>query len=188
MSYYRYYISEDDAENTARNLKLFESKAEQRIFTVGNKLNVFLSHKHDEGKLVQNIKSILESLDTKVYVDWEDASMPHRPNGETAQKLKEKIRTLDKFIFVASNGAVSSKWCNWEIGYGDAYKFKEDKLVIFPVENQQGWNGSEYLSMYPRIQFISSNNNLHFGNPNYGNYWVVYPDGSKRLLSDWLKK
>lgn len=113
MYYYQYYISESNAEDVAERIKLNETKAEQRIFDSRNKLNVFLSHKHDEIKLVLSIKSILESLNTKVYVDWEDASMPPEPKAETANKLKEKIQSLDKFVFVASNGAINSKWCNW---------------------------------------------------------------------------
>lgn len=187
------YISELNAEEVARRIRLYETKAEQRIFDAGNRLNVFLSHKHDEGKLVLSIKSILESLNTKVYVDWEDASMPPEPNAQTANRLKEKIQSLDKFIFVASNGAIGSKWCNWEIGYGDAYKYKDDKLLIFPVRDRQGWNGSEYLSLYPRIIYIPFDDNINYGNLNFGNpdtgsYWVLYPDSTKVLLTDWLKK
>ena len=193
MYYSDYYISESNAEMVAERLKLYETKAELRTFSAGNKLNVFLSHRHDEEKLVRYIKSILESLNSKVYIDWEDTSMPPYPNGDTAMKLKEKIRSLDKFIFVASNGAISSKWCNWELGYGDAYKSISDKITIFPVKNQDGWKGSEYLKIYPRIVFIpfyqnSNNNQLNFGNPNYGQYWVVYPNDYKIALIDWLRK
>lgn len=194
MYYSDYYISESNAENIAKKLRISEGKAELRTFSEGNKLNVFMSHRHDEENLVRYIKTILESLNSKVYIDWEDASMPPNPNGDTARKLKEKIRKLDKFIYVASNGAINSKWCNWELGYGDAYKSGSDKIVIFPVRNEYEWKGSEYLKIYPRIVFIPDlykilrNDNMNFGNPAIGKYWVVYPNDDKVELINWLQK
>ena len=183
-----HFISEIQAAIVSRSLNLNESAPSTRTFSASNKYNVFLSHKHDEVNLVKQIKSILESLHYKVYVDWEDATMPTRTNGETANRLKGKIRSLDKFIFLASNGAINSKWCNWEIGYGDAYKLGIDKFAIFPVSNQLGWLGAEYLSLYPRIEYVSDHGDYNFGNPNFGTYWVVYPNGNKQTLKEWLSK
>lgn len=182
------FISEIQAASVSRSLNLNEATVMCRTFSASNRYNVFLSHKHDEVDLVKQIKSILESLHYQVYVDWEDATMPNRTNGQTASKLKAKIRSLDKFIFLASNGAINSKWCNWEIGYGDAYKLALDKFAIFPVSNQYGWMGTEYLSLYPRIEYASAYNDYNYGNPNFGTYWVVYPDGNKQTLKEWLSK
>lgn len=93
------FISEIQAASVSRSLNLNEATVMCRTFSASNRYNVFLSHKHDEVDLVKQIKSILESLHYQVYVDWEDATMPNRTNGQTASKLKAKIRSLDKFIF-----------------------------------------------------------------------------------------
>ena len=188
MSYFHNFISESDVDNASKLLKLSEVKAGLRCFSSNNKSNIFLSHKHNEVKLVRNISLILESLDSKVYVDWKDRSLPTQTTDETAKILKEKIKSLDKFIFLASNSAINSKWCNWEIGFADANKYEVDKIVIFPVKNKDNWNGSEYLSLYPHIEFQTSSSYECFGNPRFGTYWVKYPNGNKISLKEWLGK
>lgn len=46
--------------------------------------------------------------------------MPQVTSGETAIRIKDRIDKCDKFILLATDKAVESKWCNWELGYGDA--------------------------------------------------------------------
>lgn len=60
--------------------------------------------------------------------------MPARTCGRTAENIKEKIKKYDKFILVATEGAIASKWCNWELGFGDAQKFAYGKnsLISYP--------------------------------------------------------
>lgn len=49
--------------------------------------------------------------------------MPQVTSGETAIRIKDRIDKCDKFILLATDKAVESKWCNWELGYGDAKKY-----------------------------------------------------------------
>lgn len=46
--------------------------------------------------------------------------MPKVTSAETATRIKDRISRCDKFILLATNGAIDSKWCNWELGFGDA--------------------------------------------------------------------
>ena len=50
--------------------------------------------------------------------------------------------------------AIDSKWCNWELGYGDAQKFKAH-IALFPLKPKGSYDylykGAEYLSLYPYI-------------------------------------
>ena len=69
----------------------------------------------------------------KVYIDSKDSSMPITTSAETAINLKDRIRKCDRFILLATNGAIESKWCNWELGFGDANKYP-DKIAIFPLK------------------------------------------------------
>jgi len=143
-----------------------------------NEKSIFLSHKHDESTELKNAIAFLNSLGVSVYVDWLDEGMPKTTSDETATKIKKKIKEKDKFILLATEGAISSKWCNWELGYGDAQKYI-DNIVILPVkENYRDYTGSEYLQIYPYIYESDSSK---------GTYYVKYPDRSLKNIISWLK-
>jgi hypothetical protein len=94
--------------------------------------SIFLSHSHLEKDVVEQGKIFFENLGISIYVDWADKTMPERTNGETAQKIKNQIITEnDKFVLLATNNAVASKWCNWEVGIADPFKLPNKKLHCF---------------------------------------------------------
>lgn len=141
--------------------------------------SVFLSHAHTEKSFIQSATVILRNLGVDVYVDWTDESMPEKTNGVTAQKIKQQIIANDKFILLATKTAIASKWCNWELGYGDAAKSQSKKIAILPLADSDGtWTGNEYLQIYPRIEPTGR----------LDEYAVFYPDGSSIILPAWLKK
>ena len=116
---------------------------------------VFVSHKHDELGELKGVLGFLESqYEVKIYIDSQDPTMPKLTSATTATNLKNRIKKCDKFILLATNGAIESKWCNWELGYGDAQKYR-DHIAILPMkprgEHDSAYKGSEYLSLYPYI-------------------------------------
>lgn len=141
--------------------------------------SVFLSHSHLDSEYVKDIVAILRSMGVNCYVDWMDDSMPEKTSGITAAKIKEKIKSNDKFVFLATNNSIASKWCNWEIGYGDAQKYM-DKIAVFPLKDNYGeWKGNEYLQIYPYI----------FQSDNYKDIFLVKePTGHVLSLMEWLKR
>lgn len=165
---------------------------ETRCFTARPSTSVFLSHKHTDRSLMLKIKTLLQHLGISVYIDWLDGGMTASTSGRTAQILKRKIREYDKFILVATDGAIASKWCNWELGLGDAEKYNKEKIALFPIRQEnRNWSGAEYLQIYPTIEYLTSyevadNRSLTAG------YYVCYPemDGQRNVidLSQWLHK
>jgi hypothetical protein len=144
------------------------------------KLYIFISHKHNEDEFVYRLKDILERYGYGGYVDWEDEDMPPITSGDTALKLKERIKKAKKFIFIATEAAIESKWCNWEVGFADAHKY-EDHIALFPVKKDFGnYKGEEYLQIYPSIQVKRQNNERSF------DYYVRYPGGKEMPLRNWL--
>lgn len=153
---------------------------------------IFLSHKHDEVNILQDVIAFLKDEGVDVYVDWMDEDMPAYTNAETAVKLKQRIRIANKFILVATPGAINSKWCNWELGLGDAAKYIEH-IALFPINRSyQSFNGAEYLKIYPYIDFEDGYGKyLNDSNISRG-YYVKTPLGNGNLsvtpLKEWLRK
>ena len=154
---------------------------ENRQFSRSTQLtSIFLSHSHTDKETVKQAVSFFRNFGISVYVDWADETMPEKPNGETAAKIKNQINLNDKFVLLATNSAIISKWCNWEVGIGDTYKFSHKKIALLPLADNSGtWNGNEYLQIYPRIEQ---------GSTNKSDYYVWYPDGSLENIIQWLKR
>ncbi len=160
------------------------------------KTTVFVSHKHDDLEDLSGLIGFLEkNYNVKAYIDSKDSSMPSVTSGVTASKIKERIRQCDKFILLATDGAVESKWCNWELGYGDSQKFSSKDIAILPLKRKgysdSSYKGNEYMQIYPYISFYEGNEtNTTGGYVNRG-YYVVTDDekGVHNIipLESWLK-
>ena len=153
---------------------------EARLFSkTSAETSVFLSHSHVDKTIVEQAVTFLRTLNAEAYVDWMDETMSERPDGVTGQKIKAKILANDKFILLATEAAVISKWCNWEVGIGDAYKLHNDKICLLPLADNRGhWTGNEYLQIYPRIEPVQNYDNI---------FRLIYPDGKQIWFDDWLK-
>lgn len=115
------------------------------------KQTAFLSHSHKDAELAKGLQGYLQAQGWMVYIDWEDTSMPPKPNRETAQKIKDRINLLGWFIFLATGNSTSSRWCPWEIGYADGVK-QIDKIVVVPTRDSAGNNhGNEYIDLYRHV-------------------------------------
>lgn len=112
-----------------------------------------------------------------VYVDWLDPTMPSVTSGDTATKLKGKIRGCRKLVVIATVAARDSRWVPWELGFGDGAKGKSDIAVVPIAEDSGWWDGAEYLSIYPTLE------------PSETGY-AVFPPGSNTgtKLDYWLRQ
>ena len=178
--------------NTTRFFSATESLKQVRNESKSYKTTIFLSHKHDELEFLDGAISFLKKEGIDVYVDWLDEGMPKNTSGVTATRIKQKIKENDKFILLASEGAINSKWCNWELGFGDAKKYKEH-IALFPMKPKGTYDslykGSEYLSIYPFIRYSDGTEKYSNGTPTLKGYYMVTPgeNGNTYLpLSQWF--
>lgn len=157
---------------------------------------VFISHKHDDLDDLKDVLGFLErTFNVKVYIDSRDPSMPKITSAKTATNIKDRILKCDKFILLATNGAIESKWCNWELGYGDAQKFKKH-IALFQMKPKgtydSAYKGSEYMEIYPYISYFDGTERYTSGAPIPPGYYVRTHenDGSKYIvpLGDWFKE
>lgn len=177
---------------------------ESRSFSAGTrraeKRTVFLSHRHADLEDLKGFIGYLERIyKVECYIDSEDPSMPSKTSGETATRIKKMIRTTDRFILLATDNAIASKWCNWELGYGDAQKYK-DRIAILPMKNNWSkyYTGNEYLGIYPHIVRIDSSDitatkRLYYPEfPTTSGYYVVSTDEAGKAtyvsLYSWLHR
>lgn len=176
--------------------RLDEARATVNPYSYGlRRTTVFLSHKHDE---LDDLKHVIgffqEKYGVKVYIDSRDPTMPKQTTAETASNLKQRIRQCDKFVLLATNGAINSKWCNWELGYGDAQKYR-NHIAILPMKPQgssdSSYRGTEYLSLYPYIRYEDGTERKEDGTIIPSGYYVVTTDNGKtyyQTLGEWFSK
>jgi hypothetical protein len=188
------FISESQLRNYRRSTKtvysLNESLQNFKNESSFLKTKIFLSHKHDEKEQLEGAVSFLKSYGVDVYVDWLDEGMPKTTSGKTAVRIKQKIKENHKFILLATEGAINSKWCNWELGLGDAAKYI-DHIAVLPVKKEYSdFSGSEYLEIYPYIFNIDSYQYFKGDYRSRGTY-VVYPsvNGNDKIIpiTEWLR-
>ena len=158
------------------------------------KTTVFISHKHDD---LEDLKGVLgflqQTYGVKVYIDSQDPTMPKITSAETALNIKTRIKQCDKFILLATNGAIESKWCNWELGYGDALKFKKH-IALFPMKPEGSYDstykGSEYMDIYPYVSYFNGTETYTNGEPIPRGYYVRRHENDRNYitpLGDWFK-
>ncbi|MBV36364.1 MAG: hypothetical protein CMP47_13075 [Rickettsiales bacterium] len=116
-----------------------------------NQATAFLCHSHKDKKLVEGVQKLLLSYGWTVYIDWQDNSLPEKPDQVTALKIKESIDNAEWFLFLATPNSTASRWCPWEIGFADSSKGSK-KILIIPTEADNGYTyGSEYLQLYKHL-------------------------------------
>ena len=179
-----------------RKEQLVESRGEiipPNSYLNGGKISVFISHKHDDLEELRSIIGFLESnYNVKCYIDSRDPSLPKTTSGETAHRIKGRIDNCKKFILMATEGAIDSKWCNWELGYGDAKKYR-DHIAIFPLKKKDSYNykGNEYMEIYPYISYYGQGEIYTGGTPITPGYYVCVKNEKEYYitsLAEWLNK
>jgi hypothetical protein len=146
--------------------------------------SIFFSHSHLDKTIVSKIGLLFDNLDIELYVDWLDESLPESTNIVTANKIKAKIKSSNKFLFLATFHGLKSKWCNWELGIADSLKSHEN-LAILPIETRSGnWKGNEYLELYSEMR-IESNN---IDNLNADQIFIHDISGESTSLREWITR
>lgn len=191
-------IFEQGAFNLYSKVSLEEARSpivKHSQYGVAAETTVFISHKHDE---LEDLKGVLgflqQTYGVKVYIDSRDPKMPQTTSAETAINIKHRIEQCDKFILIATNAAIESKWCNWELGYGDAQKFKNN-IALFSMKPEgsydRDYKGSEYMKIYPYISYFDGTEKYTNGKPIPRGYYVRSHESNGNYitpLEKWFNK
>ena len=194
MIFERGYFNSNKIEKAMINKSLLETRTFSSKDKVQYKPTVFLSHKHSDLEDLQGVMGMLEYHGAKIYIDSMDNKMPEQTSGDTAQRIKEVIKSCNKFVLLATDKAIESYWCNWELGIGDINKYI-DHITILPMKEKSTldseYKGNEYLQIYPTISY----NTAFIKNGHYfkEGYYVKKPKDKNGIiyiteLSKWLKQ
>lgn len=139
---------------------------------------IFLSHSHEDRELAEGLVNLLAGVGIKLYVDWQDSSLPRVTNRRTAEEIKKKIQDLDFFLILATNRALKSRWVPWETGVADQCKTPARMAIIPVVDNSGIFEKNEYLQLYNRLEI------------DYKGALLLYEIGSSyssKELKEWIK-
>lgn len=122
--------------------------------------DIFLSHSHIDRDLIVAFKNMLEKSGLTVYVDWlvEEDRITGKVTAAEADKIRRRMKSCSRMIYLHTVNASDSKWCPWEIGYFDAAKSTVSVALISDVDSKKS-TGQEYLDLYPRF-FTNNYTNL----------------------------
>lgn len=176
--------------------KKFQKSASKYILlekTDQAEITAFLSHSHKDKELVEGLIELFAEQGIYIYVDWDDSGMPRITSGKTAKKIKERIKEMQLFFFLATENGINSKWCPWELGVADSLKRWED-IVVIPVADPYGnFKGNEYLQIYKHLEVISDNK-AYIVDPDFIKIKKILSSKSDRIsyedisLKDFLSK
>ncbi|HEN8709670.1 TPA: toll/interleukin-1 receptor domain-containing protein [Pseudomonas putida] len=152
------FITKDQARAAARRGEdIFGQVAGMESFE-GERFDIFLSHSIKDRELVYGVKVLLEEKHYKVYVDWvEDEQLDREHvNRETAEKLRQRMRSCSSMIYIATEQSSTSRWMPWELGYFDGYK--PGAVAVLPLVDTERstFHGQEYLGLYPAVDWHDS--------------------------------
>lgn len=202
MIFERGHFRDNTISKAVVNDLLNESRTFSERTASSNKPTIFLSHKHhdDDDKEQKDLRGVIKLLEEsggKVYVDSMDNTMPGQTSGETAKRIKKVIKYCNKFILFATDKAIESYWCNWELGIGDTHKYIEH-IAILPMKEDRTadsrYKGNEYLQIYPSIDYEDGTTRYRTSREIIPEgYYVCKPRNSEGVryitpLKQWLKE
>ena len=162
------------------------------------KPTIFLSHKHNDLEDEEELKGfieLIEGMGAKVYIDSMDNTLPQQTTGDSAKRIKEIIKFCNKFILIATEKAIVSFWCSWELGVGNVYQYM-DHIALLPIKEKSTsdskYKGNEYLQIYPKIEYKEAFTNFN-GHYFEEGYYVSQPENNEgkiyiQLLKNWFKR
>lgn len=144
--------------------------------------NVFLSYRRKDKIWVDGTVRFLKRIGVSVYIDYLDETLDDKESKEVAEKLRLAIAGCNKFISLATINSNGSKWMPWELGLGDRITNYKNTAILPLTTYSNYWGDQEYAALYGRIENLPS-----VGFNSDDTWFVIYPDGTKINLKNWIK-
>lgn len=135
----------------------FEKPADSIEEARGAGLQVaYLSHSPGDLVLAEGLQVLMKDRGWNVYLDCGEEGFSEKASRETVERVRDRIRESDWFLFLATAESTNSRWKLWELGYAHGVKLF-DSILVIPTKDQEGlWHGTELLQFYRHIDVTSS--------------------------------
>lgn len=146
--------------NVSKRIALYNSEAVTKE-KGKRKTSIFISYSSKDKTYATLMRNALLRHDLKVYIDYLDTELnPKNVNKETAKELKKRIQQCKGILYIHSQKSELSKWCPWELGFGEGIKSRICVLEVIEDNTYQ----QEYLKMYPSLDIKDNNydDNIEF--------------------------
>lgn len=147
------------------------------------KYDIFISHSFKDKLLIEKLIKLFKLDGINVYVDWiENPELNRkRVTNKTVNIIRESMKNCKSLAYVSTEYSTDSKWCPWELGYGDGYH--KGKVCILPILNSEEttFKGQEYLGIYPYIDYVKSDEGRY-------HFYVNDPNNNDNycILKEWI--
>ncbi|POA27744.1 MULTISPECIES: toll/interleukin-1 receptor domain-containing protein [unclassified Pseudomonas] len=175
------FVTKEQARAAARRGEnIFDQVAGLESFK-DERFDIFLSHSIKDKDLVEGVGVLLRERGYNVYIDWmndEELDREH-VDKKTADRLRQRMRNCSSLIYIATGQSAESKWMPWELGYFDGCK--SGAVAILPLVDSlsSGFNGQEYLSLYPLVEWQSEEVYVDSGSEGRSLLWAFVNDTSR---------
>lgn len=182
-------LTESEVRSAARQThdrlyKSYNDVLAEDAQTLEDHFDIFLSHSIKDAEIVRGAHILLRRMGYAVYVDWiVDRDLNREEvSRETAIQLKKRMRQCNSLLYLATENASRSKWMPWELGFFDGYS--NGRVAILPITKDQNdeYEGQEYLSVYPYVDIASAQNTQR------RQLWVNRSINRYGSFSNWIKE
>lgn len=145
--------------------------------------DVFLSHSKLDETIIAALGKEIEEIGYSVYIDWEVDKQLDRSNvnKNTANILRNRMKSSRSLIFAVSPNSKSSLWMQWELGFYDGHR---GKVAILPIVEGSADNfyRQEYLGLYPYVDKAKTDKTQKL------ELWVQTSTTDSVLYRKWLEE
>lgn len=173
-----------EAKNTISRVKnssyIKELMEKRNRAIIASETSVYISFDPGDEESMVSVLLLLDSAGVKIYPVWSDPGVISVQESNEFDLLRKSIARCSKFIFIASENALKSNRCNWELGIGDGLRYP-DNIAVMPVTEQRGatWSCPDYLQTYP---MMVTDNDFFIGE------FFIESTEKKISLTDWLRQ
>ena len=176
----QYLASEAPKRSISSYSKSRIAEANSTVFSSTKEYDLFISHSYLDKQLVLTLVELFNQANYSVYVDWiEDGDLDRSAvTARTAEVIRNRLKQCRGLSYIATSSITNSKWCPWELGLADG--MHQGHACILPVvESGNAYTGSEYLGLYPYIDYSKTANGKNY------EFWVT--DSKNPLLYTSLR-
>jgi hypothetical protein len=173
-----------EARNTVGRVKspdyLRELVERKKRVTDNSEISVFVSYDSGDEETMLSVLLLLDSAGVKICPVLSGSLGASGRGSDKDDSVRNNIARCSKLVFIASDNAMRSPRCNWELGIGDGLMTPAN-TAIMPVTEQRGatWSCPDHLLSYPML--VTDNDFF------IGEFFIESMD-RKISLTEWLRQ